>query len=263
MELTQSPIESDESDESKTNERRKVNVQGWLKVLILFGLAIYFAVIIVTGDITNYVNITESFGWLSYVAVVLFAGLGLAALTNINKRDDTATGYGHISEPSWSVLLIVGAPLVLGTLIPSQPLGAEAINGNLTTTGSGLGGLNTFTADPLDRNILDWLRVFNSEPAAAALDGTPADVIGFVYREPGLESDQFMVARFALSCCVADASAFALPVMWADTSQLSEGEWVRVRGEFNAGDFRGETLPILIPQTVDSVEQPEHPYLYP
>lgn len=237
------------------------NVQGWVKVLILFGLAAYFAYIISTGNVTNYVN--ERFSWLSVVAMLLFAGLGIASIISIRQHNTSPAGPGMVSEPSWPVLLIVAGPLLLGTLIPSQPLGAEAINGNLSTSGATIGGANTFVRDPLDRNILDWLRVFNDEPSPAALNGTPADVTGFVYREPGLQEDQFMVARFAVSCCVADASAFALPVIWADAPDLPEGQWVRVQGAFEAGMFREDNVPILIPATVELVEQPEHPYLYP
>lgn len=242
-------------------ERRQINVQGWVKVLILFGLAGYFAYIITTGTVTNYVN--ERFSWLSIVAMVLFAGLGVASVVSIRQRNNAPVGPGQVSEPSWPVLLIVAGPLLLGTLIPSQPLGAEAINGNLSTSGATIGGANTFTRDPLDRNILDWLRVFNDEPSPATSNGEPADVTGFVYREPGLSEDQFMVARFAVSCCVADASAFALPVIWPDAPELPEGQWVRVQGAFEAGLFREENVPILRPQSVELVAQPEHPYLYP
>jgi putative membrane protein len=72
-----------------------------------------------------------------------------------------------------------------------------------------------------------------------------------------------MVARFTVSCCVADASPIGLPVLYTGAGELAEGEWVRIQGMFRAGDFRGQTTPILQADTVETVAQPEHPYLYP
>jgi len=36
-----------------------------------------------------------------------------------------------------------------------------------------------------------------------------------------------------------------------------------VQGTFNVGEFRGDTLPVLSVASIETVEQPEHPYLYP
>jgi len=50
--------------------------QEWAKVIVLLGLAVYFTYVVLTGNITNYVN--ERFAWLSYVAIVIYLLLGLA-----------------------------------------------------------------------------------------------------------------------------------------------------------------------------------------
>jgi putative membrane protein len=62
---------------------------------------------------------------------------------------------------------------------------------------------------------------------------------------------------------VADASAIGLPVYAPDAEDIADGEWVQIDGAFEAGDFRGDQVPILQPTTLVVVEQPEHPYLYP
>jgi putative membrane protein len=72
-----------------------------------------------------------------------------------------------------------------------------------------------------------------------------------------------MVARFTISCCVADSSAIGLPVMWQGVDTLPQDTWVRVQGTFEVGDFQGDTVPILQASSVEVVPQPEHPYLYP
>jgi putative membrane protein len=72
-----------------------------------------------------------------------------------------------------------------------------------------------------------------------------------------------MVARFTISCCVADASAIGLPVARQETNTLPQDTWVRVQGAFEVGEFQGDSLPILQAASVEAVAQPEHPYLYP
>jgi uncharacterized repeat protein (TIGR03943 family) len=163
---------------------------------------------------------------------------------------------------SWGALAVVAIPLVLGTLIPSQPLGSAAVNGDISLNAPSVTA-TTFTTDPLEWNVLDWLRAFNSSGDLESFNGKQADVIGFVYREATFGDEEFMVARFAVSCCVADASALGLPVVWEGAGDFRQDTWVRVQGTFEVGEFRGDTVPMLQATSVEAVTQPEHPYLYP
>lgn len=245
------------------------DVQAWLKTAILLGLGAYFVYNIISGNLTNYINIR--FAWLSYVAAVLFLLIGGFSLLNLLRRRSHADEHAHHDHDhahrsgvmSWLTLAVVAVPLVLGTLIPSRPLGAEAIDGDLSISSASLGSVTTFAVNPQDRNVLDWLRVFNSTTDYSELNGQPADMIGFVYLEPNFGAEQFMVARFTISCCVADASAIAVPAAWEGAADLPQGEWVRVQGTIQTGEFRGERMPILQATSVELIPQPEHPYLYP
>lgn len=234
---------------------KQQSFESMLKAVVLLGLAIYFAYIIVTGNVTNYINVR--FGWLSYVAVVLFGALGVAVVISMRRQ---SIEHRRIGLP---IILVVGLPLVLGTLIPSQPLGASAINGQVSTSIAAGVNAQAISKDPLSRNVLDWARLFADNSLPATFDGEQASVIGFVYQEPDFAEDHFMVARFTMSCCVADASPIGIPVHWADAETLDQGVWVRINGIFEAGDFRDELTPILQAESVELVEQPEHPYLYP
>lgn len=233
--------------------------QEWAKAAILLGLALYFACIILSGNLANYVN--QRFAWLSYIAVLIFAALGAATVLGIGRVK--AAGYAGHQRVTWGTILIVAIPLVMGTLIPSKPLGAEAVNGNISLTVSSVARANPIMKDPLERNVLDWMRAFSQSVTPSSFDGQPADLIGFIYREPSFPDGHFMVARFTVSCCVADAGAIGLPVFAPDAAAIPDGEWVRVTGAFQAGTFRSDQMPILQADTVEVVAQPEHPYLYP
>jgi uncharacterized repeat protein (TIGR03943 family) len=240
------------------------NLHGWVKTALLLGLGLYFVYNIASGNLTNYISVR--FAWLSYVAALLFLLIGGYSAYHILRHhsgEHHHHDYDH-APISWGALLIVALPLVLGTLIPSRPLGAEAVDGNLGLTSAvTTSSASTFTINPQDRNVLDWLRVFNASQDYGELNGQPADVIGFVYTEPTFGANQFMVARFTISCCVADASAIGLPTFWEDEGTLEQGQWVRVQGTMQVGEFRDDSLPILQATSVEIVEQPEHPYLYP
>jgi uncharacterized repeat protein (TIGR03943 family) len=231
----------------------------WGKAALLGGLTLYFGYTAFSGNITNYVN--ERFGWLSYVATLLFAVLFLAVSYGL-LRDGSLPRATTGRTIGWPALLIVTVPLLLGTLLPSRPLGASAVQGNMSFRAVAVGDARGLTRDPLDRNVLEWRRVFETD-SAAAFEGQQADVVGFVYREPGYPENMFVVARFTMSCCVADASAIGLPVRVDDPAAIREGDWVRVQGAFEAGSFDGLLQPILLAAAVEVVDQPKHPYLYP
>ncbi|MCU0511461.1 MAG: TIGR03943 family protein [Anaerolineae bacterium] len=233
--------------------------QDWLKTLLLLAMGLYLGILIVTGNLSNYIN--ERFQWLSYVAVLLFLLLGgWSALSLL--RQQTTLNYAH-ARITPAALLLAAIPLLFGLLVPSRPLGVEAVTGGVSLNPVGrAAAAAAYTKPPLERNVLDWLREFAAVPAPAALDNEPVDVIGFVYREPDMTGTQFMLARFTMSCCVADAFAIGMPVEYAAAGELAEGAWVRIRGTLRAGLFEGQMVPIIQPQQVEPVDMPANPYLY-
>lgn len=229
--------------------------QDWLKVLVLLSLGLYFAYNIISGNLSNYINIR--FAWLSVVAAALFLLLGFASAYRLLATERAAHQHGI----SWFTLAVTAVPLILGTLIPSRPLGADAVGTDFNMNALASGEATTFTVNPLDRNVLDWLRLFNMSDDITSFNGQEAEIIGFVYRDDTFADDQFLIARFTISCCVADALAVGLPIAWAE--DIPNDTWVRVMGTFQVGDFRGERKPILQPRSLEIIDQPEHPYLYP
>ena len=266
--------EHDHAHEDHEHEpgERNVMLQLWFKAALMIGMAIYLIDNIATGNILNYVNVR--FAWLSYVAAALFLVIGVFSIWHLlrdhghGETHDHAHGHdheGHHHDPiSWKVLLLLSVPLLIGVLIPSKPLGADAVSGGVSLSSAAsvtAGNPQAFNVPPLQRTVLDWLRAFN-DADPKQFNGQPADVIGFVYTEPSFDKNEFMVARFAISCCVADAMAIGVPVYW-DKPALPQGQWIEVKGAFNVGTFKGDQVPVLEATSIDQVEQPAHPYLYP
>ncbi len=232
----------------------------WAKSFILLGLGVYLAHLILTGNLSNYIN--QRFAWLVYVGAGIFVLLALVNVFSGLARSPDGHDHQHY-EIGWDILLIVSLPLLLGFLIPSRSLGIEAVNGGVSLSPVGVQSAAAFQRSPLDRNILDWLREFDRAVTPAEFNDQEAEVIGFVYREPSHEADGFMLARFTMSCCVADAFPIGMPVNWNDSGDLTAGAWVRVTGALQAASFAGEFMPVLFADAVELVDEPAQAYLYP
>jgi putative membrane protein len=87
-------------------------------------------------------------------------------------------------------------------------------------------------------------------------------VIGFVYHDPRLSEGQFMVGRFTITCCVADALAVGMVVAWPEAKDLPDNHWVRVQGAVQTVLLDGQTLPLIDAETVEIIPEPQQPYLF-
>ncbi|HUF38570.1 MAG TPA: TIGR03943 family protein [Anaerolineales bacterium] len=246
------------------------------QAILLAGLGIYLAHKLFSGTLYYYIN-ERFFGLVAFGAagfLVLAAALFLARSRHVHAHAD----HGHDDHDddahdgsarglNWG-LFFVAVPLLLGVLVPESPLGASAI------ANRGVSSDTPLTADasrnpfqlaipPNDRNILDWTRLYNFEPDPAAFNGETADVIGFVYKDERLGDGQFLVARFTVSCCVADAFAIGMAVDWPEADALDEISWVRVVGPVEVLELGDQTLPRIRAEMVQEVYQPDQPYLFP
>ena len=249
-----------------------------LKIAVLLGLALYFAYIYLSGKWAYYID--PRFQWLSVVAVLLLTLLALSFLggnaeahdhdhehhDHDHPHDHAHAGHGHSHGSVWPVL-VVAIPLVLGLAIPAKPLGANAIKtrgidtdfNSITLSEASSSSLSII---PGERNVLDWNRAIASSPDSSEVIGQEADVVGFVYRDSRFGENQFMVARFTLTCCVADALAIGLVVQNSEAVNFSTDAWVKVKGSFQEVEFDGVLIPVIFAEEIMPTDQPEQPYLY-
>ena len=232
---------------------------AWAKTAILLGMGVYFSWLIFSGNLSNYIN--QRFAWLVVVGAASFILLALVNLySSLRAADECQHQHFQIG---WDILLIVATPLLLALVVPSRSLGIEAVNGGISLSPVGVAGQAAFQRSPLDRNILDWLREFDRAASPAAFNGTAADVTGFVYREPTFAEDSFMLSRFTMSCCVADAFPIGMPISAPAAADYKAGVWLRVRGELKAAAFDSDIMPVLFADSLEIVDVPQQPYLYP
>jgi len=262
------------------------SAQDFAKVVLLLGLAYYFADVVFSDNLKNYTN--QQPEWLALLTAGLFALLGVASGVGLLRRsrasvqhehehthhehdkDETThvhEGHEHNHAPiSWAVLLVVALPLVLGKAVPSKPLGASAITtNNLATISLAVEGGGQTTLDPPDWNLMEWKLAFQHLVHPQDwFNGQDANVIGFVVRPPDAPAGHFVAARFVMYHCAADARGVGMLVKWSGSDRLAQDSWVRIKGIMRVQEFNGEPVLVLDAlQVDDKIGEPETPYLRP
>jgi uncharacterized repeat protein (TIGR03943 family) len=234
--------------------------EAFFRTVLLLGLGLFLYSRLIGGAITFYIN--RRFTWLTWAAALALLLMGVAQGQRILKSQTPNSKSAGL--PTWSYLVLL-VPLFLGVVIPPQPLGASVAGNRGLTSAAGIAqeGDASSLSVLARRDILGWLRAFGPDPDPKAFAGQAVEVVGFVYRDEEMAADQFMVARFLIVCCVADAIPVGLPVHYAEATGLELDTWVRVKGTFATGEVRGERLPVIVADEVTVVSRPVQPYLYP
>jgi putative membrane protein len=235
-----------------------------LQAIVLISLGLFLYTRVASGAVLFYIN--QRFTVLTMLTAFGLMILGLSYYYRPQPDQAGATADRSGADVSWLGLLIVVLPVILGLLIPPSPLGAAAVAnreinlGTLSFTAANNSAVSLIPST--ERNILDWLSDFQRTPDPATFNGQEVKLVGFVYRDGRFAPQTFMVGRFIVSCCVADAAPVGLIVQWPESAALIDNQWVEVTGRLQAGEFDGRAMPLLIAETVTLVPAPAQPYLY-
>ncbi len=237
------------------------------QALILLALCLFFAGKAANGQLTYYINMR--FVPLTIFGIIMLAILAQNLFNEMRRARRDQDGHDHDDDhaPSSANLWFMLVPLAIGILIPARPLDSSAFaTKGFNTTGplvSSSSSAQLFETESQDRNILDWLKIFNYETDLTPYLGQQASVIGFVYRDEQLSEDQFYVSRFVVSCCAADGFAIAMVAEWPEANTLEQDAWVLVKGPVSSITLNDRAAPVIQVESVQNVPIPEQPYLFP
>ena len=241
-----------------------IQLYRFLQAFILLALVVFIGFKLISGTLSLYIN-------MQYMPLTVFGIIMLAIMTFVILRHSESDEHEHHNSShqhdiSPSALIILIVPLLIGILIPVHPLDAAAASTrgmNISAPLVGSSQTREFQSAADTRNILDWIVIFNSTNDLSPYVGQMARVTGFVYHDPRLPANQFIVSRFVITCCTADASAIGMIVNWNQSAGLTESSWVEVKGPVQASKLGGQPIPLIEASHVQSTPQPDQPYLYP
>lgn len=236
------------------------------------------AVLLAVGAVTA--NLAVSGAFQSYVrtglripllicAVLLFVVGAPAAFAKEDDDPEQLLGHDHVhGGVAGRVGVALLVPVVAVFLVAPAPLGAfaadrgaqnqsvEAVASNRGFEPLAVGADGV--AQPSMREFL--IRAYN---APELVEGVPVRLIGFVVAADAGGVD-YLLTRFTMSCCAADALPLQVAVSGAPAVPAVE-EWVAVEGTWS-GDMveiaDGSPIPLLSVVDQQPTQQPDQPYDY-
>jgi putative membrane protein len=95
------------------------------------------------------------------------------------------------------------------------------------------------------------------------LIGQRVQVEGMVSRNETTPAGQFVLYRFVIVCCAADAMPMEMTVTNPQANGLANDQWVRIGGTVKMETVGTRTIPVLVADAVTKIGAPEDPYLSP
>ncbi|PZD94382.1 TIGR03943 family protein [Paenibacillus sambharensis] len=95
------------------------------------------------------------------------------------------------------------------------------------------------------------------------LTGKTVVLSGFVYREEEMGKERFVVSRFAMNCCSADAMPYGLMIDYPGASRYADDEWIQVTGKMDLTTYKDNEIIYLKANKIEKIPAPESPYVYP
>lgn len=273
------------------NEEPVFRSHELIRSLILLGFAIYIARLSATGYLQYYVA-PEMYPWLRLSVIPL-----VALSVNLAYRAMFGTKHGvdcHCEHPVTGSKLKHAAiyalfilPILLGSLLPDQALGVTAaakkgmILGSPVLTREQLDGkfkapdkYNVefselakllYVQDPIEvkpeiySEIVGSIQLFKEE-----FKGKRIRLSGFVYRNEGVSpDDEFVLGRFLVQCCTADAYPFGVPVLLqANHPAVRNDAWLEVEGNLVTVIREDREVIAVEAELVTEIPRPDTPYIY-
>lgn len=230
---------------------RRLSATRIAQGLALSSWAGLFWFLLLSGRTSLYLSSRTA--WVVPVGAVILTAAGIGRLATARTGDPqplargTAWGVGFVLLPVVAILVL--PPAALGSYAASR----RSLASGLVTTAPSLesGGEVTLAAVA----AAGW-----SEEARRSLvqrAGSRVTFDGIVARRDGQAADEFMLTRFIVSCCVADALSVQVRVVGAPPGELEEDQWVRVIGAF----YPVGREVVVDASDITPIPQPDDPYL--
>ena len=165
---------------------------------------------------------------LLILALVLLLAFTAAFIAQFSLKSISSFQFA-----AWAKAAILLIPVVFLWTIYGQSLGTDAFAKRILQSGPAvpLKVNNSGKMPPkaiLDNatSLLDLI-LYTEE-----FNGKAVAVEGMVYRGAQAEKNTFLLFRFAVTCCAADAVPFSIRVKTAAPEDLPNDTWVRVEGHF-------------------------------
>ena len=224
--------------------------------MVLAAWACLFWFLWVSGREAFYVSTRTD--WVVPVAAVLLTAATIGRLASAK----VTTPKPLAARQLWIMGLMV-VPVVLVLFAPVTTLGTFSAGKRAAFSGAGFassaGDIGTGELTLIDVAAAETSP--EGERALAKRATETVEFVGFVSIRDDTPADEFLLARYVVTCCVADATIAEVRIVNVTPGQFENETWVQVTGTiFPIGR---EVIVDAGSGSVTQVERPDHPYLTP
>ncbi len=112
-----------------------------------------------------------------------------------------------------------------------------------------------------DNNYYSYLYKFFINPDEYI--GNSIEIVGFVYKNDIMDVDQFVVARYVMTCCAADMLMCGLICNWDNASDFESDTWVNISGVKGTDEYDGINGFCINVVSIEQTDAPLQEYIYP
>ena len=250
---------------------RKVDQSRLVRAVLLLGTGLLIAKLFAAGQMRLYMN--PALDPLTAMTGLLLIGMGvLEARAAMGGRILPVNSGGHTHDEGGGLdqgltYLLVLLPLLLGLVVTPRALGASALGGEDAARlalafapgpESSPAGTARAPSRPLAdvADVLSYLRRVGEGGI-----GQHVHVMGMVARSGSLEPNEFVLLRYSIAHCVADARPVGLLVVASEPVDVPTDQWVEVDGTLSSRGGAGNRLVSIMAERLVPVEEPSDPYL--
>ncbi|MGK0531623.1 TIGR03943 family putative permease subunit [Bacillus sp. 'calajunan'] len=98
--------------------------------------------------------------------------------------------------------------------------------------------------------------------AVNGFKGKEITFTGFIYKDKDVTGNKAVVARYGITCCIADASVWGMIVTGQNVGKFPEETWVKVTGILDKTTYKRTLFPLVKISKVEKINKPTDPYVY-
>ncbi|WP_123043858.1 TIGR03943 family putative permease subunit [Cohnella candidum] len=278
----------------ESSSDRRLAMHHAIRGLILGGFAFYIIRLVRTDSLTLYIAPKMAlYVKLSALGLYVVAAVQLFQAYRfwMGQREAAECDCGHPpSGPLWknvAVYALFAAPLLVGFFTPDTTIGSamaskKGMNLSAASSVKPKSGDALFPSDEYSEAYADYAKRIYKQPAIEVTEksyleilttldlyldqfvGKKLTISGFVYRDDTIPAGSFVLGRFAVQCCTADAMPYGVMVSGGpDLREYPNDTWLRVTGTLVKADYYGSEIMGLKLEKAEKIEPAAEPYVSP
>ncbi|MDA2730142.1 TIGR03943 family protein [Bacillus cereus] len=274
----------------------------YIRGIILIGLAMLLFKLLVTGNIYNFIAPKMiKFTYIAFVVLLLLGSLQVWR-DGREKQDDCNCCKYHTASKlgmkSLFVYVLFVVPIISAFLFGSVTIdgslaGKRGVNQSVQARSmeknekegiransdskeqdetSNLKGTEQ-VGEQLTKSMLgqrkiqvedkDYVQTMNIiSQDVNGFKGKEITFAGFIYKDKNVTGNKAVVARYGITCCIADASVWGMIVTGQNVEKFPEETWMKVTGILDKTTYKRMPFPLVKISKLEKINKPADPYVY-